>query len=92
MELCTLCSEPCKDRRIISPRNDANKNVNAFFLEKICPPNFEFSDGLTYYVCRLTCYRKLERALEKYTSFISIAVGRNSSNIEDPGLSLKVGS
>ena len=61
---CLLCgSLALSDRRIISPRNSAYCSVREFFLESICP-KYEFTHEVTYYVCRLTCYRKLERAVK----------------------------
>lgn len=48
-------------RRIISPRPN-NGSVQRFFTEKICPTGFQFTKGVTYYLCRLNCYRQVEKA------------------------------
>lgn len=72
---CTLCRALLHNhssRRIISSKSLANSAVREFFLEKVCPVGYHFTEGVDYYVCRLSCYRQIEKAAKLQESLHSI--------------------
>ena len=72
---CTLCRASLQDsssRRTISPKNAANESIRNFFLEKICPPEYKFTEGVTYYLCRVKCYRQVEKATKLHQDLQSL--------------------
>ena len=80
--LCILCRAPLKDsssRRTVSPKNSANESVRNFFLGSVCPPVYQFLDGVTQYLCRLSCYKKVEKAAKLHDNLETLEV---SSQLE----------
>ena len=89
---CCICKNALQGpscRRIISPVNASNSKVRGFFLRNICAPSYRFSEDSQYYVCRLTCFRSLEKAAKLQDDLDSLVAElrvhwENSSEREEP--------
>ena len=81
---CCVCKSALHDpsyRRTINPANSSNSKIRDFFLKNICSPNYCFSEDSQYFVCQLTCYRKLEKAEKLQDNLDSLLASRASSTL-----------
>ena len=70
---CVLCRAPLDNssRRTVSPKSSSNERIINYILASVCPPGYQFLDGVQY-LCRLNCYRKVEKAAKLHESLESL--------------------
>ena len=89
---CLLCSLPLEkpiSRRIIAPQNPSNSNVTTFFVQNVYP-QFKFTVGEVYYVCKSACYKRIEKATKMQASLNSLLMELKS--LFDTNNPLKISS
>ena len=65
---CVLCKAMLSlPRRVINPMNSSNEKIREYFLERVCPSDYQFVGETVKYICRLTCHKKMKRLLNFMT-------------------------